>query len=364
MISPMITSMISPMITSMLGGDGSIPIGTRILLVGDSTTYGRGANPAGVAGVVGAHINSPCRQLARKLTASGVTANSNSVVGLGSNSNADSTELYFNATPDVAVTLNGWAQLDFDSIGGNLYNNAGAGILTFSFDNVDKGAIGLPVRSYGIIEYRIDGGAWTQVNQTGADDLLRIEVGFGSVGAHTVELQRNSGGFVYVSYVEAWDSSAQVVVVPWGARGYTSGQLNDSARPWSYKSALSHVPFDAVILNVGINDVRSGGSGINQATYEANVTAYVNAIKTANPAAVIFIQIPNDISTGLSYLPAAITGLASALDLMLLDSRLAVNMATFTEADAAGNMYDLLHPTDTGYSSEYDYFTPIIKAAL
>jgi len=366
MITSMISSMIRPMITSMVNPDsgGGITKGTRILLIGDSTTYGRGASDAHSAGVVDAQIDSPCRQLSRKLTASGVSANSNSVVGLGNNTNASTVEAYFGATPDISVTLNGWSQLGFDSIGGDLYLSSFSDILNFSFDNVNKGAIGLPIRTYGIIQYRVNGGSWTQVNESGTDDLLRIDIDFGSVGAHTVELQRVSGGTIYASYVEAWDDSATVIVVPWGARGYTSGQLADTARPWSYQSALSHVPFDAVVLNIGINDVRPGGSGINQATYEANVTTYVNAIKAANANAVIFIQIPNDISTGLSYLPVAITSLADTLGLILLDTRLAVNMSTYAIADAAGNMFDLLHPTDTGYSSQYDYFTPIIKSTL
>lgn len=346
-----------------------IPLGTRILLLVDSTTYGRGASD-GSAGVTGAHVNSPCRQLASKLSAAGVSADSHSVVGMGSNAFADSTELYFSETPDVAVTLNSWDKLDFDSIGGDIFRSDTVGSsLVFSFDNVDKAALGFPVRVYGICQYRVDGGAWTTFSQhrddhSGVDDLARVEIDFGVIGSHTVEVQYVSGAAIYVVYCEAWDSSSQVVVVPWGARGYDSNQLNDTARPWSYKSALSYVPFDAVVINVGINDVRSGGSGTAEATYEANVTAYINAIKAANPSAHIFIEIPNDISTGLSYLPSSITDLAASEGVTLLDARSAVEMADYATADASGHMYDTLHPSQSGYSNIWDEFTPIIKATL
>lgn len=352
--------------SAVSGGVAPVPFELkRILLGGDSTTYGKGANPLGIGFVEGAHVDSPARQLARKLTALGSPADSHSVVGLGNNASASSTELYFNRTPDVAVTLNGWDELSFLSIGGDIYENSGAGILTYSFDNIDTVAIGLPIRTYGIIQYRIDGGDWIQVDENGggADDLLRIELDLGVKGAHTVEFERVTST-VYVVYCEAWDSASQYVVVPWGARGYTSSDLNDDARPWSYKAALSYVPFDAVVLNIGINDIRSGGANTPQATYEQNVTDYVNAIYAANPDADVFLQIPNDISTGLTYLPTSITALATTLNCTLLDTRNAVNMSTYAIADAAGNMVDTLHPSDTGYSSEYDLFTPIIKSVI
>jgi hypothetical protein len=354
------------MISSMVGGISGAPSygSYRVLIVGDSTTYGRGANPAGTAGVTGAHIDSPCRQLSRELSKIGVSASSNSIVGMGNNAQPESTELYYNATPDVSVTLNGWDSLEFDSIGGDIFRSTDTTILTFSFDNVDKGAIGIPIRAYGIIQYRVDGGSWIQESQTGTDTMKRIEIDFISKGAHTVEFQYVSGASVYVNYVEAWDSSVNVSVIAWGARGYTSGQLNDTVRPWSYMSALSLVPFDILIINIGINDVRIGGSGISQLTYESNVIAYINAAKLAQPDSVIYIQIPNDIDTGLSYLPVAISNIANSESIAILDSRLADGMANYSEADTGGLMYDSLHPNNIGYSSEWSYFSSILKSNL
>tara|TARA_R110001583_G_scaffold109400_1_gene258093 strand:+ start:4126 stop:5382 length:1257 start_codon:yes stop_codon:yes gene_type:complete len=336
-----------------------ITTGTRLLLIGDSTTYGRGAS-TGSLGVVGAHIDSPCRQLSRAFNGLGVTSGSNSVVGMGSNSSATPTQGYYESTPDVSVTLNGWNRLAFDSIGGDIFDSsvASGGILTFSFDNVDTVAIGIPIRTYGTIQYKIDGGAWVQVNEDGGgvDDLLRIELDLVTLGVHTVEFQSFSGT-VYLNYVEAWDSSHDIVIVPWGARGYTSLQMNDAARPWSYRTALEEVPFDAAVLNIGINDISAGTSQID---YETNVTIYVNAIKTANPDAIIFLQIPNDISAGLSFIPASLTSLSNSLEVNLLDSREAINMGTYNIANSAGNMYDSLHPSNTGYFSVWNYFAPII----
>ncbi len=193
--------------------------------------------------------------------------------------------------------------------------------------------------------------------------MRRIEIDLGVKGLHTVEFETVSGSN-FLSYVESWDSTSQFVVVPWGARGYTSTDMNDDTRPWSPKAALANVPFDALIYNVGINDVRSGGAGTSQAVYEQNVTDFVNAAKAANPDAVIFLKIPNDISTGLSYVPSSLTSLATTLGATLLDTRLATDMPDFATADAAGLMYDSLHPNNLGYSNAYDIFAPIISSAL
>lgn len=336
----------------------------RILLVSDSTGYGVGANPEGQAGVVGAHIDSPSQQLTRKLTTLGYPSDSHSVVGMGNNSFAESTEQYFNQTPDVSVTLNGWGKLDFISIGGDLFRDGSGGVLPFSFDNVDRLAIGLPLRTYGVISYTVDNGESVQVSQTASpNELKRIEIDLGSKGPHTVEFETVSGSN-FLSYVEAWDSTSNFVVVPWGARGYSSAELNEDTRPWSPKAALAHVPFDAIIYNGGINDVRSGGSGTSQVDYEQNVTEYINAAKSVNPDAFIFLQIPNDISTGLSYVPESLTNLAVTLGATILDSRLSKDMIDFATADAAGLMYDSLHPNNLGYSNEYDQFAPIIISTM
>lgn len=214
--------------------DGVAVAQKRLLLIGDSTTYGRGANPLGAAGVEGSHVNSPARVLASALTASGVQSSSRSIVGMGANSSANSTELYYNATPDIDIVLNGWDNLPYDSIGGDLYRNSTSNeALTFTFDNVDRVVIGLPIRSYGDIRYRIDAGSWITVSEDGTDALMRIEIDLGVVGSHTVEFERLTSA-VYVNYVEAWDSSDTLIIVPWGARGYDVGQLNDTTRPWSY----------------------------------------------------------------------------------------------------------------------------------
>ena len=335
----------------------------RLLIIGDSTTYGRGASTAHSAGVVNAHAGSPARILASALSANGIKADSHSVVGMGNNSGEATTAEYFDATADIDITLNGWDNLEYDSIGGDLFRNGTSNeTLIFTFDNVDRAAIGLPIRTYGDIRYRIDSGSWITVSETGTDDLLRIEIDFGSLGSHTIEFERLTST-VYVSYVEAWDSSSDVVIIPWGARGYNAAQLNDTTRPWSYKSALSYVPFDAVIINIGINDVKSSAS-TTETSYTNDLEAYIQAVQAENSEADIFLQIPNDIDGGLDYVPSVLATLSGTYGCTILDSRLAPDMSDFATADAAGKMFDDLHPSATGYAAEWNYFQPIIQGVL
>lgn len=151
--------------------------------------------------------------------------------------------------------------------------------------------------------------------------------------------------------------------MPWGARGYDAAQLNDTTRPWSYKSALEKVPFDAVIINIGINDVKSSAS-TTETSYTNDVEDYIQAVQAANAEAVIFLQIPNDIDGGLDYVPSVLTTLAGTYGCTILDSRLAPDMATYATADAAGKMFDTLHPSNTGYAAIWNYFQPIIRGEL
>ncbi len=337
----------------------------RLLLIGDSTTYGKGANPSGAGAVEGAHVNSPARLLADALSSNGVTADSKSVVGLGNNSDANATELYFNATPDVNLTLNGWGVLKYNSIGGDIFVSATpANILRFEFDNVNRIAFGLPMAGYGTIEYRVDGGSWIAIPEVSAPDALsRVQIDFETVGLHNVEFRATAVTNIYVVYCESWNTSDEVVIVPWGARGYTTSNLNTSTRPWSYKSALEYVPFDAVLINIGINDVKIGAA-TTETTYTTNVTAYIDAVLAVNPDADIFLQIPNDINGGLDFAPSVLTTLAGTYGATLLDSRLAPDMDTYANAVAAGKMVDDFHPSDTGYAAIWNYFEPTIRGVL
>lgn len=126
---------------------------------------------------------------------------------------------------------------------------------------------------------------------------------------------------------------------------------------------MSHVPFDAVVLNIGINDVKAGAT-TSEVTYTADLIAYIDAVLEANADADIFLQIPNDIDGGLDYVPSVLATLAGTYGATLLDSRLAPDMTDYATSNAAGKMYDTLHPSDTGYAAIWNYFEPTIRGAL
>ncbi len=341
-----------------------LPSLARVLLIGDSTIYGRGANPAGSFGVTGAFdMGAPGRRLAETMRANGLEARCRSVVGMGSNNTAEATEQYFEGAPDVGVALNGWGKFTYKAIGGDIFQTATSpGSLTFTFGGVDTVALGFPINAYGTLRYRVDGGPWVDLNENGAGviDLLRVEIDLGTVGAHTVEVERTAST-VYVQYCEAWAKSDNVVIVPWGARGYTSSDLVLTTRPWSYLSALAKVPFDVACVNIGINDVNTG---MAQATYEANLGAYLDAVLEQVPAPRVFAIIPNDIAAGLAYLPTSIVAVAGARGITVLDTREASGMSDYAAASAAGLMFDTLHPNNLGYAAQWDHFEPAIRAAV
>jgi hypothetical protein len=341
-----------------------LPSLARVLLIGDSTIYGRGANPEGSFGVTGAfEMGAPARRLAETMRAHGLQARCRSVVGMGSNNTAEATEQYFQGAPDVGVTLNGWGKFTYKAIGGDIFQTATeSGGLTFAFDGVDTVALGFPVNAYGTLRYRVDGGPWTDLDENGGGviDLLRVEIDLGVVGAHTVEVERTAST-VYVQYCEAWAKTDNVVIVPWGARGYVSADLVLTTRPWSYRSALAEVPFDIACVNIGINDVNTG---VAQSTYEANLATFFDAVLEQVPAGRMFAIIPNDIEAGLGYLPGSITAAAGARGITVLDTREAPGMSDYTAASAAGLMFDTLHPNNLGYATQWDHFEPAIRAAV
>jgi len=339
----------------------------RLILIGDSTTYGVGGTISGTQSAGGANINSPAQLIAKYFNEQNIQSSAKSFVGTGGNGSVSTAAEYYDGNPDMNIELNGWDQLDTNTIGGELFQGEpGSGILKFTISGVDKGAIGIPRRIYGICEYRVDGGDWIEVNQNTNPDgsMERFDIDFGSVGTHTVEIQHKSGDTIYLNYVETWNSSDKLVVVPWGARGYGTGQLISTNRPWDYTPALSSVPFDAVLINIGINDIRNGGYGISEANYITRVKEYINSVRVANPNAKIILCIPNDISTGLSYIPSALTAIAIEEGVELIDARNGDGMASYGIANASGKMKDALHPSIDGYSAIYDYLSPLIKGFI
>lgn len=325
----------------------------RTLLIGDSLTVGRGAG-SGPLGLTGARAYSPANILSR-LTP-GVSAES--VVGLGGRSPATDLPSY-----DLRVGVGEWSRLDtMTAIGGDTFyaDDLNAGVLRFEFGSVDNIILGLPNRldgNYGTVRWRVDGGPWTEHVEdtaTGFGRLDRVDVlSSGTLGSHIVEVEsvepvRNT----FVQYCEAWSSADSQVMIPWGSRGLTSADLLASSRPWTYSGALGEVPFDSVILGIGMNDV---STGVLPVVFETNVRSYVASIRVANPSAQVTLVVPLERQGGLGFLPQSLQNLSVELGCSLIDLRNAEGLSNYAESVLSGGMSDTVHPSREGYLRAWEY---------
>jgi len=321
---------------------------------GDSTTY---AQPA-------LHAGSPASIVRDYLITQNVVASNQSIYGNGNNNSLTEVTDY-----DSTVELTGISVLNYDGIGGDLFicDNASDSFKK-SFTAIDKVSIGFASKDYGVARYRVDAGAWTTIDGNVGDpsDLVEAVITLPGLGDYTIEISHDSGGPIYFDYVKGYNTEDDVIMLPMGARGFTTSQFATSGTTgWKYlagqnKSPVS-VEMDALIINLGINDIIQA---VPEGTYTANMVLILDSLALNYPDLDLILVIPNDIDIGLGYLPSAITTLASTYSATLLDIRSTPNFADFTTADNAGLMADLIHPNAAGYASIYTALGPAIKTAL
>lgn len=332
---------------------------TRVLCIGDSTTYGVYSNNTSSGDF---NKYSWTSQLASLLTAKGIPANANSFMGFG----AQTYQNRFSTDGRLSnfTNWNGYSTggSGANTIGGMLAvsNTVGGTFLYTPSSPCDtyKGW-GICSASNGVLGLQVESGALVTLNENGANSIVSGNATGVLGNALTVSYQ--SGGHVFLIGIEAYNSQAKQVCV--ANAGWPGAAVNDidgnnqlsSNAFWSpLAGALAYAP-DLYIVDIGINDWNATGSGITPIQYQAALLAYLTSLHAI--ADVILVSpAPSAISAASDayqqQFVQAMASVASAIGIIFVDNW--TRFGPYEQNTVA--YYNTLHPNMIGQS---DFSRPL-----
>ena len=332
----------------------------RLLMTGDSTTWGYGSNGAAIAN---ARVKSPPVLMSEYATANGVPSTSHGVFGRGgAGSNAQITS----HDPRIA-NLGVFDRTTINVLGGGAHETAFAPIgdlqldVVSEFDTIEIFAFTYPASTP--IAIRVwDGTTEHIIGSMTLNDPIGLKKESFSVpsGLSGYQLRLSAPDYAYMIGFEPRKANT-LTVSPAGWSGQQSSNYATTNGVYDPQDCAAFLGADALWVNQGINDAVVGETQLN---FEAYYRTYLDAFTAANPTAKLFLQIPNDTVSGLSYVPSSIETIAAEYSATVLDTRDVPNMSNFATANGAGLMFDNWHPNGAGYQAIIDYFGPIVLAEL
>lgn len=341
-----------------------------ILFVGDSTTYGGGAgndtNP-----IVGSYNHSYPVKAANRIT--GVPVSVDSRAGDGNSGAGYQTDIgwfmpiaaYDSAIISESKTI---VPSSFNTVGGYSFQGVSGGeepsIVLFprkTWDIMDFMYVQSNTMNLGIgsVHSNLDNSVDCNANTTPVSAISR-PITIPQSGAVAVIRNALSGNQTFHTLGWRFRSSTQkrLFFVNAGARAWNStndasiGWTNES-QPWSPLNAINTLwKPDLTIINLGINDYRSGGSGITVAQYKANIQKIINKAKLSGD---VILCVPNNINPNNNgpipdtQFHQALYELATTNDIPLIN--FAAVLGSYEESVANGTQRDNLHPNQAGYDA-------------
>lgn len=237
----------------------------RYLTVGDSITSGSYSNNSATGDWTA--LAWP-KQLAAMLSATGVPADAHSFFGFGS------------YTRDARIAIGSWANWGFNSVGGNYYASSSAtGPLAFTpAAPVDTFVVWFTRNnvSAGTLAYNVNGGSAGTQSQAGTSALASVTITC-PLGVNTLNLTNSTGtGFVYVTGIEAYDSTRKCVNV------LNAGWAGSTTADWTTAVLAAYDPYNLSALSPDLTVIQLGSNDMN---VPVNVGAYAKNLQTLVTAA-------------------------------------------------------------------------------
>lgn len=356
------------------GGGLALTQDVRVLVLGDSTTVGVGADPTGLTDIDGSFPFSVPAQTSAALVADGIPASGVAFL-LDNSTDPD----WFTYRDDIALISTKWASSTLGvSLGGITQRwSAGEGVI-FSpsgvCDTLEFVIARIP--GAGTLTLSIDGTVHsTYGTNITPSDCVKFAVTF-TPGTHVFRFESTSGSVHGPVFAHAYDSRTPAVRV-WnsGVRNRKSGGLTIATGPVSPLNAIQVVDPDIVVIDIGINDWRQSGTTI--ATTTSNIQAVITASVAAG--AKVILTLPHDVSyntttdawsyaavkTMYEGLQAANAAQCTYVDMSVKYAEAGLgtaNPATKASLAAAGLFYDSLHPTAEVYEAEGAALAAEVKA--
>lgn len=318
----------------------------RVIMVGDSTTYGLGSNGTLSTGDMTTAAY-PAR-LSQYLNSALLPTQRDAVIGAGGGAgNGDSC-----LNDNRIVCGGGWGvNATFFTAGGDTFLATSAGTLTFTpTDQVDTFVFWYLSNGFGAGTYAVDGGSTTSFSEAGSAGLHSVTISAGTLGSHALDIAWTSGS-VYVVGFEAYNSAQGSVLIE------NAGWSGSRSQTWDSGSSLPYLPQptitnmapDVVVLDLGINDWSLPTSVPNYTTFMQSLITSWQAVSdvvlvTPAPSSTGFVSL----ATQQPYI-AALYQLATTNNIPLIDNF--SRWGSYERANPApmSFYFNNVHPNKTGY---------------
>lgn len=329
---------------------------SRILLNGDSTLVGAGAgtNGAGSTGLVGARAGNWATQLAARLTAMGIPAFNEAIIG-NQNVNTDGGVTYSQYDPRLTVT--GFTTDAIGCPGGKAWLSTASGSVwaftpVMPFDRFD--VLTASNNGNGSVTANVDGGATlATINTNAALNIQKTTVSC-TRGTHTINLTTTSTANTYIIGVIPWDSTLGGIDLLqagwWGGKAADLAQSSVGFHPNAAATLAALAP-NYTINQITINDANDGTAA---AAYLASITAMDTAQAAAGAGVMWMSGIPSGTpqsSDGtLAGIVAQVAALATTKSRPYAD--LCGRLVSYAALNGIGWMYDTKHGNRQLYADE------------
>ena len=330
----------------------------RIVVCGDSTSWGEGGGTGGTNNRTGAKQLCWPTMVGKTLNNLGITCNWENFASSGGNTGVVNITDWTGSTATYktgVVPGSSWALSSSTSAGGCLFTDT-TGTTAFAYTPeiaVDTFELfDIQVSTGGAISYNVDGGSSTGLSQTNATSQYRVtSIPAGSVGTHTLNVARTSGN-AFICGMRAYNSTIPAVDII--NLGRCSSQTSDwivNANPWSPLPSFSQYcsTADLVIIDHTINDAFNSQTIAN---YKANLQTLVNTAKSGGADVLMMTGNPSNVATISAGVQEsfrlALCDVVVANGLPLIDQE--TKYISWVNLNQRGWMYNNNHPNQFGYA--------------
>lgn len=276
---------------------------------------------------------------------------------------------------DARVSLGSWTQTNSSTtastLGGSMLraSSAAGGPLALTPTNpVDTFDIYWAQNvTLGSMTAQIDSGATTPINENGAMGVNKTTV-TAALGIHTLNLNWVSG-LVFVVGVVAYNSTQKeisIINAGWSGSDVSAtagiGWNMNTSSSWDPLTFLRTLSADLVIIDLTINGWTAANS---TGTDQANTQNIITAAQATGASVLLMTGVPSQISTAPTVQQQTWVTMVKALavtnNCVCIDWT--ANFGSWVAANAAGEMFDSLHPNGFGYSVQAPLIAQILSRA-
>jgi lysophospholipase L1-like esterase len=360
----------APSLSRFKAAANAVKAGTanaRILCIGDSTTAGFGAATNGT--MAAAFPLSYPAKLVDALVAGGLPSLG---LSMGDGNTASITGYAAYDTRNTFADTTNWTMQTAASIGASLITCVSTAtqrwIKAFpgTWDTIELVYINIAAASFPVY---INGGGTPVATITptaggGTTGLpQRALISVPRAANVSVEVGPNTGGKIYISSMDVWDSTAKkALIYNCGWASAKSTDLNVTSATYRTLNMIQFMAPDLMVLNIGINDY----AVTSQANFEAAVTSLVNAARISGDV-ILCVPNPRTPAGNEAAFRGYIQGLANSLGVLLVDNQLAPpdGLGPYATASANGDInVDGIHPTGQGYNKMAGFVATKILAYI